>query len=119
MKLLIVLSKPPYTGSHTIELIEAALVGAVFDWQVDVLARDAGVWGLVKNQDASSLGVRTVGKVLSALPAYDIDAVHACAVSLSHFELAPDALIEGVQSVSVDEQAAMIARADVVIGASA
>ena len=53
-KMLCVVSRPPYSGSHDLELIEAAMVGAVFDLKVSVLFRGEGVWALLEGQNADA-----------------------------------------------------------------
>lgn len=80
-RLLYILSRPPYAGSHAVELLETAMVGAVFDLPVSLLLRADGVWAAVSNQQGAAAGQRTVGKVLSALPTYDIERIYVCAAS--------------------------------------
>lgn len=116
-QLLIVLNRPPYRGSHSIELLEAAMVGAVFEWQVSLLARDEGVWSYVRAQAADALGRRTVSKVLQALPTYDVDRIYACAPSLAHYGIRDDQLLDGVTTLSLEAQSTLIKNAGCVMGA--
>lgn len=116
-KILCVISRPPYNTSHTIELLEAAMVGAVFDFSVSVLFRDQGVWALTPNQDASLLGRRTVGKVLSALPTYEIDAIYVCRQSLQNSGLDFSSLVLKSQPLDYAEQAILFSKQDAILGA--
>ena len=98
-RLLCILAAPPYAGSRTVELLEAAMVGAVFDCRVALLARDDGVWALFNGQEGAALGARTVSQVLGAMPAYEVDEIYVCGASLQARGLRPDAL--AVPSASV------------------
>lgn len=116
-KILCVISRPPYRGSHTIELVETAMVGAVFDFSVSILFRDQGVWALASNQDASLLGKRTVGKVLSALPTYEIDTIYICKQSLQNSGLDFSSLILKSRPLDYSEQAILFSEQDAILGA--
>jgi tRNA 2-thiouridine synthesizing protein C len=117
--MLCIVSQPPYRSSHTLELIETAMVGAVFDFEVSVLFRDEGVWGLLQGQDATILSERTFSKVLGALPTYEINNIYACAQSMSSRGLSLDDLEMPVNSLDFDAQADLIAIQEIVIGAQA
>ena len=116
-KLLCVISRAPYSSSHSLELIETAMVGAVFDFSVTILFRDEGVWNLLPEQDAKTLGQRTVSNVLQALPTYDIENIYVCAKSLVGRKLSADQLIEGVVELNLTAQTKLIHDQDVVMGA--
>lgn len=118
-KLLCIISHPPYQDSHSLELIESAMVGAVFDFQVSLLFRDEGVWGLLDGQDAGALQQRTFAKVLSALPTYEVDAVYVCASAMDEHKLGVEQFALPVRPVSFAEQAQLIAGQDAVLGAQA
>ena len=118
-RLLCIVSRPPYESSHSLELLETAMVGAVFDFDVSILFRGEGVWGLVKDQDASLLERRTFAKVLTAMPAYDVDKIFVCAQALSDSGLQVEQLAVPVQVLHIDAQADLIAAQDAVMGAQA
>ena len=114
VKLLLMLRRPPYDGVYVPEAIDAALVAAAFEFKVAVLLLDDAVFALLPDQEASLIGRRTVGKLLLALPDYEISAVYACADSLSVRGMtAADAVIP-VQVLTADEQAELLSRHDVV-----
>ncbi|MEM9622376.1 MAG: DsrE family protein [Pseudomonadota bacterium] len=116
-KMLVIFSTPPYQNSHTVEMLEAAMVGAVFDFQVSLLFRDQGVWCLQNEQNAVSLGRRTVGKVLQAMPAYDVSAIYACAPSVNAAHLDPSRLKPLPQLLEHSAQAILLAEQHFVLSA--
>ena len=116
-KLLIMLHQTPYRDTHTIEMLETAMVGAVFDFQVSLLLRADSVWGLVPGQDAGLFGRRSVGKVLGALPTYEVTQVYACSEALARANLADADLVVPVEQITPEQQAALIADQDLVVGA--
>ena len=115
--LLVVISRQPYAGTHVLEQIEAALVGAVFDCDVSLLFRGDGIWSLQPNQSAEQAGQRAISNVLQALPTYDIERIFVCAEALQSSQLDPNALVLPCTPLSLAEQASMIAAQDAVIGA--
>ena len=115
--LLCIVSKPPYAGTHTLEVLETAMVGAVFDFKVSLLFRDAGVWNLLPGQDASDIGLRTLSNVLQALPTYEVDRLYVCAQSLQALNIDSAELPVEHAVLSPEEQAALIAEQDAVVGA--
>jgi len=118
-KMLCIISRPPYQGSHDLELIEAAMVGAVFDMQVSILFRGEGVWALLEGQDATPLGQRTLSKVLSALPTYEVEHLYVCAQALAEHGIDPAQLCVAAEAVDLAEQQALIAAQHAVLGAQA
>lgn len=117
-QIMCIVSKPPYAGAHSLELLEAAMVGAVFDFQVSLLFRADGIWSLVPEQNGQPIGKRTLSNVLLAMPTYEVERIYACAeavrnagLDLSHCEL-------DVVLVEPNEQAHLLASQDAVIGAS-
>ncbi len=116
-KLLCMISHAPYRDAHALELLDVALVSAVFDCEVSVLFRGEGVWTLLKDQDATPLAQRTVGKVLDALETYDVNAVYVCAESLAARGLENGDLAISAEAVDHVAQAALIADQQAVLGA--
>jgi tRNA 2-thiouridine synthesizing protein C len=108
-RILFLLRQPPYSSDHALEAIESVLVAGVFEQQVVVLFRDDGVWQLLKNQSGRSLGTRTVGKVVQALPEYEVNDIYVCAESLAERGLTVDDLVLRVTALSPHEQQALIA----------
>ena len=113
---LCVISEPPYASSHDLELMETAMVAAVFDFSVSVLFRDDGVWALLNDQDGSNIGRKTFEKLLQALPTYEIDHIYACAESLSKRGVKVG---DSVTPLTYAGQAKLIAEHEAVVGAQA
>lgn len=107
--ILLLLRQPPYATGHAMEAVDVALVAAAFDQVVSVLFTGAGIWQLVADQDGSAVGTRTQGKVLSALPHYDICDLYVCAESLVAAGLGVEDLVLPVKPVTSAEQRALIA----------
>ena len=115
-KLMCVVSQPPYANSHVLELLETAMVAAVFDMQVSLLFRDEGLWSLLKTQNADPLGQRTLAKVLLALPDYDVSSIYVCSAAMQEKQLDADELIVPVTPLDESAQADLMAEQDAVMG---
>jgi tRNA 2-thiouridine synthesizing protein C len=118
-KLMCVISHPPYADSHVLELLETAMVAAVFDMQVSLLFRDDGLWSLLKSQNADPLGQRTLSKVLLALPDYDVSSIYVCSDAMQDKRLNADELVLPVTLLDKSAQAGLMSEQDVVMGAGA
>jgi tRNA 2-thiouridine synthesizing protein C len=114
-RILFLLRHAPYATSNALEALEAALVAGVFDQRVSVLFADEGVWQLLVDQNGDSLSTRTVSRVVSVLPEYEIDAVYACRDSLERHGLTSDDLVLPVRILDFAEQQALIGRHDAVL----
>jgi tRNA 2-thiouridine synthesizing protein C len=86
-KLLLVLRHSPYGSSLARAAIDVALATAAFDQDVDLLFVGEGVLQLIPDQDGHQLGTKTIGRLLSSLPLYDITHVYADANAISRFSL--------------------------------
>ena len=115
-KMLFVISNTPYANTHNAEVLEAAMVGAVFDGIVSILFRDDGVYSLLPDQHGELIGQKTISKMLSALPTYEVERLFACADSITKRALTITSSPE-VVALSLAEQTRLIAEQDVVIGA--
>ena len=76
---LFIVSRSPYGSSVVLEQLETAMVAAAFDGDVAILLRDDGVWSLQQRQFGEAIEQKTLAKVLSGLPSYEIDRLYACA----------------------------------------
>ena len=114
LKLLLMLRRPPYEGVYLPEALDAALVAAAFDLKVSVLLVDDAVFALLRDQKADLIGRRTVGKLLLALPDYEINSVYACADSLSIRGLLAADIDVPFSVLNLDEQAELLGSNDVV-----
>ena len=115
-KILFVISKPPYASKRNAELLDAALVAAAFDCEVSLLFRDDGVWSLLPEQSANTVGQRSIAKMMLGLSDYDIDKLYVCSESLKnrglqeHFEVA-------LSPIGMTAQQQLMASQGAVIGA--
>ena len=114
-KILFLLRTPPYGGPGAYESIEALLVAAVFDQEVSVLFADDGVFQLVRDQDASAVGARSVGRALKALPTYDVNQVFFSARSAHERGLSSEDFEIDARPLDADDVAHLIASQDAVI----
>ncbi|NIP15592.1 MAG: sulfurtransferase complex subunit TusC, partial [Pseudomonadales bacterium] len=112
---LYLLRKTPYGSSHAVEALESAFVTGVFDQTVSVLFTDDGVWQLVQDQDGALIGTRTVGKMLKALPEYEITQLFACERSLAERNLSPADLVLRVKVLTPAEQGELLGKQDAVL----
>jgi tRNA 2-thiouridine synthesizing protein C len=107
--LLFILRKAPYLSPHGLEAIEAMLVAGVFDQQVSVLFCGDSIWHLLKHQNGDEIGQRTMGKVISALPEYDVSDLYVCADSMNARNLQADDFVVPIQVLDVSAQQQLIA----------
>ena len=110
------ITRPPYSGTRVLEALDAAMVAAVFDFQTSVLFRGEGVYCLLADQNADNLPNKTLARVLSAMPAYDINQIYVCEHSLQQFGLEVDQLIDGVSLISTDAIGTLLNNQDAVLG---
>jgi tRNA 2-thiouridine synthesizing protein C len=114
-RILYLFRQTPYGSSHAVEALDSAFVTGVFDQTVSVLFKDDGVWQLVPDQDGALVGTRTVGKMLKALPEYDITRLFACERSLAERNVSPADLALPVKVLTPAEQADLLANQDAVL----
>lgn len=114
LELLLVLRRPPYDGVRVLEALDAALVAAAFDLKVSILLLEDAIFALLDKQQANLIGRRTVGKLLQALPDYEINTVYACADSLSDRGMIETDSVITVRLLTTDEQAELLSNHDVV-----
>jgi tRNA 2-thiouridine synthesizing protein C len=115
-KILFILSNAPYANTHNLEILEAAMVGAVFDAQVSILFRGESVYSLLREQHGELIGQKSLNKVLGALPAYEVERIFVCAESVANRDLLID-LDVPIQPLNLLQQANLISEQDVVVGA--
>lgn len=114
-KILYLLRQAPYASSHALEALESALVAGVFEQDVTVLFKDDGVWQLTSDQAGDALSTRTISKIVTALPEYDIESLCVCEQSLKARNLAPGDLVLPVRSISLAAQGELIGAMDAVV----
>ena len=90
------------------------MVAAAFDQRCTLLLLDDAVFGLLPGQNGSLLGTRTPGRMLTALPDYEVGRICACADSVRERHLQAITPVVPVTFVPRPEQAALLAGHDVV-----
>ena len=113
--ILYIISRAPYSGFQSFELIDSAMVSAIFDHKVSILFRAEGVWGLLSNQEGELINSKTHSKVLSALPTYEIDNLYFCEDSVNERQINRDQIDIPVKPLSLSEQQQLIANQDIVM----
>ena len=113
--ILYIISKSPYSGIKSFELIDSAMVSAIFENNVSVLFRAEGVWSLLSDQNGELLNSKTHSKVLSALPTYEIDNLYFCEDSVNERQINRDQIDIPVKPLSLNEQQQLIANQDIVM----
>ena len=113
--ILYIISRSPYSGVQSFELIDSAMVSAIFENNVSILFRAEGVWGLLSDQNGELLNSKTHSKMLSALPTYEIDNLYFCEDSVNERQINRDQIDIPVKPLSLNEQQQLIANQDVVM----
>ncbi len=114
-RILFLLAQPPYSSARALETLEAVLVAGVFDQEVSVLFRGAGLYQLLKGQDGSAVGQRTLGKVLQALPEYELNRLYVCRDSMRGLGLGLADCCLPVEILDKDGQRELIASQHAVV----
>ncbi len=112
--ILLLIRTSPYQGAAFGEALDALLVAAAFEQRCSLMLIDDAVYALLPDQDGVILGVRTPGKMLIALPDYEVENLYVCAQSLAQRHLSDTTTVVSVQHISPHDQAELIARHDVV-----
>ena len=90
---LVIVRHTPYGSSLGRTSLDAALAMAAFDQPVQLLFLGDGVLHLLPEQDSHAIGVKNIGKLLAALPLYEIASVYVDAGAVQRhgldLELAP------------------------------
>ena len=116
--ILYIISRAAYSGAQSFELIDSAMVSAIFEHNVSVLFRAEGVWSLLNDQDGELVNSKTYSKVLTALPTYNIDNLYFCEDSINPRRISRDQIDIPVKSLSINEQQQLIANQDIVMAGS-
>ena len=115
-RILFLLNRAPYGSSYALEALESVLVAAVFDQNVSLLFKGAGLQQLRKGQDGAALGQRTVEKVLGALPGYGVEGLFACRPSAERLGLLESDLCLPVVWLDLEQQRRLIGEQDIITG---
>lgn len=113
--ILIVCRKAPYGNSLSREAIDIALAASVFEQKLALLFLSDGVWQLKKDQNSEAIAMKNHGKVLSALPLYDINAIYADKHALEDRNLTTSDLLLGTELLAESDIPSFINNFDVVL----
>ena len=113
--ILYIISRSPYSGVQSFELIDSAMVSAIFENNVSILFRAEGVWSLLSDQNGVLLNSKTHSKMLSALPTYEIDNLYFCEDSVNERRISRDQIDIPVKPLSLNQQQQLIANQDIVM----
>lgn len=102
-KILIVCRKPPYGSSITREAIDIALATAAFDQELALLFLADGVYQLLEGQNSDDIESKNHGKVVSALPLYDIDKLYVESDALNERNLQTSQFVVPVEALSNEQ----------------
>ena len=110
-RILFVVAHAPQRGVLAFELLDALLVGAVFDQRVSVLFIGDGVYQLFDTGHPE----RNVARGYRALPTYDVSDVYVDKTALRERGLTADALVLPVRPLTRAGVRKLIAAQDVVV----
>jgi tRNA 2-thiouridine synthesizing protein C len=113
--LLFLTTKSPWTSSSATSCNDMAMTAAIFDQSVKLLFCGDGVYQLLKNQDGTACGMKTLAKQLSALDLYGIKQVYAEKSALQERGLQERDLLQAVTALSCDQMRSLIAESKAVL----
>jgi tRNA 2-thiouridine synthesizing protein C len=90
---LFLLHRAPYGNTATRDWIDAVLASASFDQPLQLLFTGEGVWSLLPGQKGEKIDMKDIGKLLGALPYYDINAVFVDGEALATRQLDAASLV--------------------------
>lgn len=99
-KFLFIINRPLYQGAQTRETLDQLMMMGAFEQQVAVLFTDDAVFQLSSGQHPEALDSDHIGKLLQALPLYDITAFFVESESLHERGLTVDDLILPVETIN-------------------
>ena len=108
-RILFLCRQPP--SSESPETLDTALVAAVFDQQVSLLFREAGV----RQLQVSGTIPGDVSDALGSLPEYGIEGIYVCAEALAAAGLSENDLCIPVQVLETQAQRDLLAAQDAVV----
>ncbi len=111
---LYIFRSTPYGSARFTEAIDALLVAGVFGLPVRVLLMGDAVQALRTGQDGTSLGFKTAGRQLTALPDYDIDHIYADIDDARHAGVLDAHIDLPVQFIDTHQQQTLIAASNMV-----
>ena len=114
-KLLIILSRPPYSNAHSKDALDIALTAAAFEQEVSLLFCEDAPAMLLKSQQPEKTGQKNLASICSALPMYDIDTLYVEQWALKENGISASDLILPVIEVDQEAIASLIRESDIVL----
>src|SRR5688572_30951323 len=107
--LLFLTTRSPWTSASASSCNDMVMTAAIFDQSVKLLFCGDGVYQLLKNQDGTACGMKTLAKQLSALDLYGIKQVYSEKSALQERGLQERDLLQAVTALSCDQMRSLIA----------
>ncbi|MEX0963039.1 MAG: sulfurtransferase complex subunit TusC [Pseudohongiellaceae bacterium] len=104
----------PYGRNRANLCLDMALAAAVFEQDVSYVFMGDGVYQLLKGQEGSAIGSKTLGNALETLSLYGIENVYADQQALQERGLKKSDLLSGLQTIDNDAIAKLIDSSDTV-----
>jgi len=104
----------PYGQNRASLCLDMALAAAVFEQEVSYVFMGDGVYQLLKGQDGSAIGSKTLGNALETLALYGIENVYADASCLEERGLQEEDLLPGLQCVDGEALSKLLETSDTV-----
>jgi len=114
--LLVIIRHAPYGNSLARASLDTALAAAAFDQPVELLFLGEGVLQLIPDQDSAAIDVRNIGKLITSLPLYDIDAVHVDAQAAARYAIEVEQLPLEVRLLDATAVSQLMADCDHLVG---
>lgn len=111
-KLLFVLRQAPYGSTLAKDALDAILATSAYDQDLSIVFIDDGVFQLIDNQQAELIEQKSITRILSALPLYDITQLFVCAASLTARGIATDTLSDDVTVLEPDALKSLMSQQD-------
>ena len=111
-KLLFVLRQAPYGNTLAKDALDAILATSAYEQNLSIAFIDDGVFQLIDNQQAELINQKSIARILSALPLYDITQLFACASSLAERGIALDSLSEDITVLEPEALRTLLSQQD-------
>ena len=111
---LFVMSRPPHSGTHLQETLDAILTAAAFDQEVGLLFVDDGVWQLKHYQQPGAMRVKDTAAIFQALEIYDVKDLYVEQESLDERGLSSADLILPVTNILRREVSQLMRAYDII-----
>ena len=115
--ILIRMSKSPYSGLPSGEQLETAMVAATFEQEVSILFIGEGVFNLLPAKETKEAEGYNIGKMLLALPTFEVNDLFICERSLEQRQIGASNLPKNAKVITLEDQRRLIKTTDAVLSA--